>query len=129
MQPTQSIHNVVLKTPNHDTVTESQRTRWPLLWPFRPFKYILQLSFLILAYSSLEALVSFITINHQNPNQSWFALLSVTKTALSPIQWFYLLPVTHLVENVLNIKARLGFCGIPITGLYSTILFTNHRMS
>lgn len=28
----------------------------------------------------------------------------------------------HCVENVLDIKAKLGFCGIPITGEFSMVL-------
>lgn len=30
---------------------------------------------------------------------------------------------THLVEDVLEVKERLGFSGIPITGTYFHLLF------
>jgi hypothetical protein len=33
---------------------------------------------------------------------------------------------THFVEDVLDIKARLGFCGIPITGESS--VFDSYRI-
>jgi IMP dehydrogenase len=112
--------NVVLKTPfmssPMDTVTESEMAISMAVKPssvhLRAFDSL----------SSLQLLGGIGVIHHNQSPESQAAMVrSVKRHENGFISDPVVLSPIHLVEDVLDIKARLGFCGIPITGSYSAI--------
>ena len=108
--------NVVLKTPfmssPMDTVTESEMaiamavSQVPSV-PCRP----------LISYPCLQLHGGIGVIHHNQSPESQAAMVrSVKRHENGFIADPVVLSPTHLVEDVLDIKARLGFCGIPITG-------------
>ena len=120
--------NVVLKTPfmssPMDTVTESEMaiamavSQVPSV-PCRPS----------ISYTCLQLLGGIGVIHHNQSPESQAAMVrSVKRHENGFITDPVVLSPTHLVEDVLDIKARLGFCGIPITGSYLTIFTSFYRL-
>jgi IMP dehydrogenase len=112
--------NVVLKLPfmssPMDTVTESEMAISMAVSQVRFLS-----TFYFLPCLQLHGGIG--VIHHNQSSDSQAAMVrSVKRHENGFITDPVVLSPTHLVEDVLDIKARLGFCGIPITGSYSTIL-------
>jgi IMP dehydrogenase len=114
--------NVVLKTPfmssPMDTVTESQMAiAMAVSGTLFMFRYIL--------FSCHVQLLGGIGVIHHN--QSAESQAAMVRAVKRHENGFIAEPVVlspaNIVEDVLDIKARLGFCGIPITGWYPLSFF------
>jgi IMP dehydrogenase len=109
--------NVVLKTPfmssPMDTVTESNMA------------IAMAVSHVFASLHDYKLIASQLlggigVIHHNQSAESQASMVAAVKRHENGfISEPVVLSPDHLVEDVLDIKARLGFCGIPITGSYS----------
>lgn len=107
--------NVTLNTPfmssPMDTVTESEMA---IAMAVRPCLFSVAFSPFILC---LQLLGGIGVIHHNQPSERQAEMVRAVKRHENGfISDPVVLSPSHLVENVLDVKARLGFCGIPITG-------------
>lgn len=124
---TRITRNVTVKTPfvssPMDTVTESE-----MAIAMAVSASLKRVSSLCLRVSQLLGGIG--VIHHNQSAESQAAMVRAVKRhengfISDPI----VLSPNHSVEDVLNIKAKLGFCGIPITGKPHVLLPDSFRMS
>lgn len=110
--------NVVLKTPfmssPMDTVTESDMA---IALAVSTVQSFIDLGKLLIFFCQLLGGLG--VIHHNQTPESQAAMVRAVKRHENGfISDPVVLSPSHIVGDVLEIKARLGFCGIPITGKY-----------